>query len=224
MVFESFTNTKLADEAWLISPRLDLSNTDKASMFFDLSYALNQGRVTNEKLRVVASLNCDNAFDLTLYNNAGQSLSDLISNTNWTPESDADWTRQFVNLSSLTGNADVRIAFVITNGRGNNLYIDNIEFFNSDAPVQPNVSDPFYIYYNTQQTEADFFIKFNLPEQQPVSINIVDTMGRSIYNFHLVDILNETFPVTIDDIASGIYIMQFKTQQQTHAARVFIGK
>jgi hypothetical protein len=223
VMFESFKDTKLADEAWLISPPLDLSLTDKASMFFDLSYALNKSRLTKEKLRVLASLGCDNVFDITLYNKTGESLSDTASSVSWAPKNEADWRREFVNLTSLAGNAEVRLAFVVTNGHGNNMYLDNIEFFNSDEPVQPNVSDPFFIYYNAQ-SESDFLVKFNFPEQQNVDVNVVDMMGRSIFHNAYQNLLNETLPLQLTNVASGVYIIQFRTQQYTHASRVFVGK
>jgi hypothetical protein len=45
------------------------------------------------------------------------------------PTGASDWSRHFINLSEYVGHEDVRIAFVARNGNGNNLYIDNIEFF-----------------------------------------------------------------------------------------------
>jgi hypothetical protein len=222
-IFESFTDTKLGDEAWLISPSLDLSKTDKASMFFDLSYALNKSRLTSERLRIYASLDCGNVFNILLYDKAGDKLSEWSSPTGWAPASDTSWTREFVNLTSLTGNADVRLGFVITNGHGNNLYIDNIEFYNADDPIQPTVNDPFFIYYDAQR-ESDFLVKFNFPEQQNVDVNVVDTMGRSIYHNAFQNILNETLSLQLSNVSSGVYIIQFRTQQHLHASRVFISK
>jgi hypothetical protein len=221
LVFESFTNFEQGDEAWLISPPLDLSNTDVASMFFDLSYALNTNRLTNEKLTVKASLNCSSAFDITLYTHSGGALSDLSSITNWVPQSYTDWKREFVNLTPLTGNANVRLAFVSTNGYGNNMYIDNIEFFNSDEPIQPNVNVPFFIYYNLEG-DADFYVKFNLPQQENVTVDIADTMGRGVFNNAYSNILNETLPIDLQNVSAGIYVIRFKTPKRVFSTRVFI--
>ena len=36
-----------------------------------------------------------------------------------------------INLNSLAGNSQVRLAFIVTNRNQNNLYLDDIEFFHS---------------------------------------------------------------------------------------------
>ncbi len=230
VVFESYGNFKIGDQAWLISPPLDFSKTTKASVFFDLSYALNESRVTHENLKVMGSVGCETAFNITFFDKSGRStdaLSNIKSPKSWKPAADAeDWTREFVNLNtlqdSLSGKENVRIAFVITNGHGNNLYIDNIEFFKSDEPVQPNVSDPFFIYYNANNP-GDVNIKFNLPNQQTVDVEIIDTLGRVLYQASLSNILNETYPVDLAPATSGIYIVRLRTQDQNFASRIFVG-
>jgi hypothetical protein len=223
LTFESFSNLTEGDEALLISPSLDLSHTDQASMFFDFSYAFNPTRTNAEKFAIKASLDCSNVFDITLYEGIGDELSNIKSSTNWVPQADSAWQRKFINLAPLVGNTDVKIAFVSTNGHGNNIYIDNIEFFNSDLPNQVNVSVPFYIYYNsTTNTEADFNVKFNLPLQDDVKVDITDMMGRNVFDNTYYNILNETLPVDLIDVAAGIYVIRFTTKTNVYAARVFV--
>jgi hypothetical protein len=182
---------------------------------------VNKGRQSNEKLRVMAALNCNDGFNTTLFSNAAGDLSEHTSSTSWTPTETTDWTRKFVDLTSLTGSSNVRLAFIITNGHGNNLYLDNIEFYNSNDPVQPDVNIPFYIYYNPNG-DADFYVKFNLPEQENVSVDMFDTLGKNVYHKSFFNLLNETLPVDVYNIAGSVYIIRFQTPKQVFAARVFV--
>ncbi len=49
-----------------------------------------------------------------------------------------EWTADFVDLTEYAGNSNVRIIFVVTSAGGNNLYLDNLEFFlsNDQNPVE----------------------------------------------------------------------------------------
>jgi hypothetical protein len=219
--FEAYTNTIIGDEAWLVSSPLDFSTTDKASLFFDISYALNNTRTTHEKLKIISSVGCGNPFDGQLYDKSGDALSEADASDAWEPESSTDWKREFVNLTSLAGKKDVRLAFVVTNGHGNNLYIDNIEFFTSDDPEQPQVDNPYFVYYKPE-SPSDFFIKFNMPEEQTVGLEIMDTMGRSVFSTTFVNVLNQTFPVALDHVSGGIYIVKFRSRTETQSARIYI--
>ena len=46
----------------------------------------------------------------------------------------------------MLGEGSVRIAFVFVNGNGNNIYLDNVEFFVSGTPII--VSNSMSVYPN----------------------------------------------------------------------------
>jgi hypothetical protein len=221
LYFNGFNNTTIDDEAWLVSPLLDFYNTDKASVFFDHSYALNENRTTKEGLLVLASIGCGNPFNTILYNNSDY-LSTTNSTVSWAPSNANDWVRDYINLTSLAGQKDVRLAWVVTNGNGNNVYIDNIEFFASDESNPPHITDLFKVYANGD-APGDFVITFNLSEQQTVIVNVFDMMGRSILSDTVNNVLNQTYPVTLTGVNAGIYIVNVRTAKQSKATKVFIG-
>jgi hypothetical protein len=192
-------------EAWLATPVLDFSSAFKASVFFDYSYGFNG--TESDRLKVVASTNCGNTYPITLFDRLGSALATVTTSLPWQPSQAEDWRQKtFINLNSLAGLKNVRLAFVFTNATGNNVYVDNIEFFLSDNPNPVDVSPDFYsVYWNTN---AHASVTFNLPERMPVRIQIVDILGRSFIDTSAPDILNQTFPIDLGGASSGIYFLR----------------
>lgn len=231
LVFKAYSNTTVGDEAWLVSPVLDLSKESAASVFFDQSYRLrNSGNTEklNERgssvdlLKVLASSDCGNIYDKVLFSNLGDDLSDIALASEWTPTSKNDWIKTFVNLDSLVGGDKVRLAFVFSNGNGNNIYLDNIEFFQSDYPNPPSVEDPFYVYGTASNNPGYFYVTFNLEDRQSVNYQLISTTGQPLASEQLSDVLNQTYKVATDKLSSGVYIFRLQIAGQFYAKKVFV--
>lgn len=107
LAYSGYTNLNKGDESWIVSPVLDLSKTSKASLFFDVSYATQpQG---NERLRILYSEDCGQTYPNVLYDQAGSSLATTNTSSSWIPTEDNDWRREFINLSALTGQDQIRM-------------------------------------------------------------------------------------------------------------------
>lgn len=222
-IFKGFTDTVIGNEAWLVSPSLDFSYAEGASVVFDRSYALNEDILKGEQLRILAATGCGNQFEITLYDSSNINLANVMPTDNWRPSVATDWRREVVDLYELAGQKDVRIAFVVTNGNGNNLYLDNIEFYTSSWPDTRPMKGTFAIYYDPLDS-YDFNIRFNLPEQQTIALEIVDMMGRSIMSTSLDYTLNQNYPVLLEGVTDGVYIIRLHTKDGYYAQRVFIQK
>ena len=220
--FNSFANTTLGDEAWLVSPVLDFTNTSSASLFFDVSYAFNSPHY--DQLRILTSKDCGNSFDIVSFDEGGEDLAVTASSSSWLPIDSIEWTRKFVNLNELAGEKNVRLAFVVTNANGNNLYLDNIEFFTSDDPNPYPIDDLYLIYGTNPQDPGSFYITFNLDETQPVNYEIVDMMGRQIVYEQIESVLNQTYLIDAGHTATGIYIVRLKIGEEYFSSKVYIGK
>jgi hypothetical protein len=64
--FDAQQSTTENDEAWLVSPSLDLSSAVVASMFFDLSYTdknANTNKETTDDFRILYSKDCGNSYE-----------------------------------------------------------------------------------------------------------------------------------------------------------------
>ncbi|MEK6781576.1 MAG: M43 family zinc metalloprotease [Bacteroidota bacterium] len=219
LVYPGFTNTTIGEEAWLVSPVLDLSRTSEASMFFDVSYS--KQSTGNENLRILSSNDCGVNFITTLFNQNGDSFSTTNSTPSWIPAGENDWKNQFVYLDNLIGQQNARLAFIVTNDHGNNLYLDNIEFFIDDnqTPVKINSA---YKVYPSESSSSSFEITFNLPEKGTAYLQVYNLMGQVIVNNVLPETLNQTYTVDFSGQVSGIYIVRVQTNAEAGATKIFL--
>lgn len=217
LVYRAFNNTSKTDEAWLVSPVLDFSKSIKASMFFDVSYALSTKGT--ERLKVLSSLDGGISFTEIQYDQLGNQFLSANNNASWTPIADQDWKREFVNLNDLVGNDNVRLAFVAINDNGNNLYLDEIELFNDDNPSPP-ITNSLYSVYTTSFDEIK--ITFNLSEKETTRLQIYNTMGQIVLDNLLPDNLNQTYTLDMSTQRAGIYIIRLQVANQIESTKVFI--
>src|SRR5205085_11969406 len=114
-----------------------------------------------ERLRILVSEDCGMHYDSTLVDLRGSDLSNQQSNTApWRPSDASDWTAHYLSLSYFAGKEQIRFAFVVTNGHGNNLYLDNMEWFVEDDPSPPRTED-FYSVYSSEFDPFNFFVTLN---------------------------------------------------------------
>lgn len=218
--FEGFTNTLNGDEAWLVSPVLDFSTTNSASIFFDLSYAYDLQHA--DRIRILASTDCGETFSQVVYDEAGEDLAVATSTLSWKPDSEGAWTRKFITLNQLAGKRDARLAFVVTNANGNNLYLDNLEIFTSDDPDPKEVEDLFLVYGTDPSMPGSFYVTFNLDEPQPVGYEIIDVTGKTIVGTEVGQVLNQTFLIDAGRTATGIYILRLRIGDKYYATKIFM--
>lgn len=227
LYFNAAANETEGDAAWLVSPVLDFSGATTASMFFNLSYrylSTDGNRNALDNLQVLASADCGVTYNKVVFDKTGNSLSVSNDAVNSIPAKAEDWTRNYVNLTSFAGQSNVRLAFVFTNDNGNNIYIDNVEFFVSDDPAPNSVTNPFVVYSNDPITPSDFYITFNLEERHSVQYELMDIMGRRIVAQELTDVLNQTYKVNAEHTSTGIYFLRMQIDQNYYIKKVYMGK
>jgi hypothetical protein len=227
LYFNAAANQTESDAAWLVSPVLDFSAATTASVFFDLSYrylSTDGNRNDLDNLQVLASSDCGVTYDKVLFDETGTALSVSNDAVNSTPTKAEDWKRNYVKLTDYAGKSNVRLAFIFTNDNGNNIYIDNIEFFVSDDPNPNTVNNPFVVYDSDPITPSDFYITFNLTERQPVQYELMDTMGRQVVAQQLDDVLNQTYEVNAEHTSTGIYFLRLQIGQNYYTTKVYMGK
>ena len=216
LVYSAFDNPNLGDESWFVSPVLDFSTVSKASLFFDYSYGnRSQG---SEELYVLASTDCGVTFSNTLFYRSGEGLATASSIAPWVPSADSQWeNRRYINLTSLAGADNLRFAFVARADNGNNLYIDNVEFFIDDDPFPASIADQYAVYGGGGEAK----ITFNLTERQPVQLSVYNSMGQVVVNNTLPETLNQTYSVQVSQ-PSGIYIFKLQIGNTVSATKVYL--
>jgi hypothetical protein len=221
LVYKAFSNSTIGQEAWLVSPVLDFSKNSKNSFFFDVSYA--QRVPQDDRLKLVASDDCGLTYKTVLFDEAGSEFGVTTSGSEWTPTSDADWNRQYVNIDDLSGKKNIRMAFIASNDHGNNLYIDNLEIFADDSPSPIILDEPYKLYYSTRNTLSDIALSFNLPQKKDVRLQIFSLLGQVIADNILPETINQTYYFDLGLQASGLYLFRLQIDNQVSTTKVFIG-
>ena len=220
----SVQSDDIEEEAWLVSPVLDFSRTTSPYLLFDLSYALsNNGK--EETLKVLLSKNggSDN-YPHTLYSKSGSALATYNKRqNNWFPDKNNNnhWKRVNINLSDYATSKDIRIAFQLTNRSGNNIYLDNIEFF-ANANLRPaNIGTKKIVHFpNPIFSGSILNLTFNLEEQQKTSIKIFDLAGNQVFKQIEPYALNQTFAYDVSHLPSGIFILSITGKYFKYNARI----
>ena len=216
LAYNAYSNTKRGEESWIVSPVLDLSQVSEASLFFDVSYATQTNG--NERLRVVYSEDCGQTYPFVLYDQSGSSLATTTSSSPWIPTQEEDWRREFINLKALTGKESIRIAFVSTADNGNNLFVDNLEFFTDDDPDPVSITDLYAIYGGGDS----FNITFNLSERTPVTVAAYSVTGQVMLQQTLPETLNQTYTIDLQQQGTGIYIVKIQIGNVVGVSKVFL--
>jgi hypothetical protein len=223
LYFNAWNNTLIGEEAWLVSPVLDLSTAAEASLFFDVSYRY-RDTMKNDQLTVLASRDCGATFDEILYDKSGRSIMDIEETTSWRPTESSHWRKEYVNLNTLIGEEEARLAFVFTNQNGNNLYLDKIEFFLSDDQFPVSAGGLYAVYGNDSENPDDFYITFNLGSRQSVGYQLIDLAGKELASEDLQDVLNQTFKIACNNMNTGIYIVRLQIGGRHYAEKIFLSR
>ncbi len=193
-------------EDGLVSPIIDFSGTNVASMKFKYSYA----SINNfeDRLEIYASDDCSNPYKFLIYVNPGSNLGLLSTTDEWTPVNESGWATEFISLNSYAGREQVRITFLFKNRYGNNFYLDDIEFFltsNENIPVPETNS---VIVYPNPLIGESFNVTFNLEQNEDILIALIDSQGRSVFRKTMPNTLNQTYTFEVPNLNDGIYILK----------------
>jgi hypothetical protein len=129
-----------------------------------------------------------------------------------------------VDLTEFTGKSQVRIAFVVTNSNGNNLYLDSVEFFISKDQRLIDVETSYSVfgYVPDDFGSSTFKVGFNLEQRQPVACEVVDPMGKLVGRAQWSEVLNQIFDLPLPpDAASGLYIVRVNIGGAYSFQRIF---
>ncbi len=220
LAYRSFTNPSVGQESWLVSPSLDLT-LSAYSMFFDVSYA--QNMPADDRLLILASTDCGVNYDQVIMDRAASSFTSASSSNEWYPGSNDDWRREYIDISAVAGQDNVRLAFVALNDNGNNLFIDNIELFEGTDPNPPITSATYQFYYTSANSQSDVAVTFNLPARQDVALQIYSMQGALVGDYVLPETLNQTYYYDMSGQTAGIYLFRLLIDNQPSVTKVFIG-
>jgi PKD repeat protein len=201
----------------LISPIFDCSSvTSPATMTFKVAYAR---KTTSSSDKLVVNVSNDCGIEWTpRYTKIAPSLNTIgsgqtISGT-FIPTA-SQWRTETVSIPSFIGSSSCMIKFEFTDGGGNSMFIDDINFF-GDASLstqQSSIDDFSTQVIPNPATGAESRLQIGLTKSESVSVQLMDVSGKIIarkelgllspgeYNVNLAEF-------TAGDSKAGVYFVQ----------------
>lgn len=210
-------------EDWLISPVLDFSNAPDANFTFDYSYA-RYDTIRLDLLEILVSVDCGETFPFTVYTANSDQMAIRDFTSSWIPLVNTDWKSEYVDLSDFVGMEDVRIAFRTTNGFGNNLYLDNIEFHVTGFSDTIKLNENAILIHPNPSSSGAFYVTINLQDRQPVDFRVINVLGKKIIEKRIDLALNQTIGFDLVGYQNGVYLIQVEGPTFRKTARVVIDK
>lgn len=169
-------------------------------------------------MRILYSDDCGQTYPNVLYDKSGDSLSTIDTSAYWIPTKEEDWKRLSIGLNALAGKENIRLAFVATSDGGNNLFIDNVEFYVDDNTSPVSIESQYEVY----GVGSNVKLTFNLAEKERVHLKIYNMLGQPVLEDQLFDVLNQTYTFDIHQQGTGIYIIWVQFANQVGSSKVFL--
>lgn len=195
----------------LITPPFNLTGAGTVYLNFYYSagsYSVSTANIKDE-LKIYVSTNCGQSWNLR-QTISGVNLANAGYYSNaYTPSSPTQWIGKSVMIPASYHTDNVRFKFEYrTNGRGNNIYLDDI--YISGHPV--GVDDPaastaalMLIYPNPAREQATVVLQ--LESAAVVQLSLCDVMGRTLQVLHhgTLPAAESSFEVPVQRLPSGVY-------------------
>lgn len=219
LVVRNYSYDAVGEEDWLVSPVLDFSTGEEASLFFSVAHAYH--RNYPDKLEVRVSTDCGETFPFTVYSKSGEDLATDTSTEEWFPSNNTGYRREFVDLTEFRNEENVRVAFVNTTHFGNSTFIDDIEFFiSADPSPVPGPENNFILYPNP--ADDYFSATFNLSQRQNVTLYFYNNVGKEVFRKSFPNTLNQTYDFDLFGVPSGVYLLRIQGDAFHNTRRIIV--
>ncbi|MES2621061.1 MAG: PKD domain-containing protein [Bacteroidota bacterium] len=140
-----YSYTTIGQTDWLITPAYNFTSVNAGRIRWEYAYAPYAASGYADSLEVLYSTNCGVSWT-SLWKKGGTALGTATATYNNFTATSSQWKRDSVSLASLSGQSLVRFAFKSANKNGNNIFLDNINIYNSvsvpQAPVANFIGTP----------------------------------------------------------------------------------
>jgi PKD repeat protein len=203
----------------LLTPIYNFTNYNQVQFSFKVAFASRSMSDTSE-LHVYFSTNCGDTWSQR-YLKRGSALATANAQTSPFVPNSTQWRTEVISLSSstFTNKPSVRARFEYVNYLGNNIYIDDINISGNYTGINDDLESAysFSVFPNPASDVAN--IKFDLPKNQNVKIDLYDITGRLIKNIVDQNLTPGEYQLSVNNNdLNGIYLLRcyFDNQQYTN--------
>lgn len=199
------------EQDFFYSPTLDLRNIPAAVLSFRVAYAPYEDAnfpVSQDGLLVGVSTDCGATIDAIIYEKFGPELATQPPQDQvFIPTTEDDWREEIVSLNDYLGQPNVQLVFIGVNDHGNNLFLDDIEFFVTEYDSLRPPESSFSIEPNPIENNQ-VNVEFNLPSKDEVTVLIYSIRGIQIGEYVFPNTLNQTYSIDMGSSPSGVYVLR----------------
>lgn len=194
-----------------ISPSYNISAVTTPEFVFKVAYAALNSTIA-ENLKIYVSSDCGASWTLR-YNKGSSLLKTVPDQTSpFVPASQSDWKEEKLSLTSYASQTKMRFKFQFVSGRGNNIYIDDINIRQATGITENDLLDgSVNLYPNPATKEAflDFTIKENVNNVHIAVYNVLGKVVNEIANAEKLSAGTHNYKVSLNNnIAPGIYFIK----------------
>ena len=200
-----FYNSPTGNVDELYTTKINLSSISNPILSFAMAKAGYTGY--SDQLDINVSTDCGATWT-TIWTQSDPQLTTAGNLTSaFTPATGnaSQWRTENVSLSAYIGQPEVVISFKAISGFGNNLYVDDINIFNSVAGVSENdLSSRVSLY--PVPSNGSVFIDLSAVQSDEIRISIIDVTGKNLRTYTTGR--NNRHEIQLQDIANGTYMVQ----------------
>jgi hypothetical protein len=227
-----YNNKVLGDKDELFLPPANLYGGADPDLTYEWAYAPTPS--TNDKLEILASDDCGLTWK-SFYSATGNNLASTATTPvgEFIPNASEHWSFNTVKLTGMN-KLDVIVKFVVTNGNGNNLYIDNVNLLQSD-PQEPPPPNPTGIAETgadgltagvfPNPTSGAATVRIGSPVSGEANISVTNLLGQVVFT-KAADLKSGTNEITLDlsSVPAGIYNVTVECGDSSISKKLTINK
>lgn len=197
----------------LNSPYIDFRNIASPYLSFDLAYSPSSTGIY-DSLIISYQINC--APWVTFKTYSGNDLFTATSiESNFAPNSN-DWKTITMAIPELANKSIGRIRFEYYSKGANNLYLDNINIYESRQNIELSV------YPNPTSKEINARIFIN--EINNIKAELFSALGELVYERYLPNTTSLTLPIDVSGLSAGVYFLRVNNGKNYVTTRVLVAR
>lgn len=203
----SGNTTGFVDE--FISEAYDFTGIVSPTLTFRLACSQRTDTSRHDVLKIYYSLDCGKNWVLR-YTRSGAMLATVPPHSSaYTPSSSSDWRLENVSVPIFAGHSNVRVKFQATSGRGNNLYIDDINLNGTVAGISEINADLSSLQISPVPSAGHIDIAFSLNNSSDVLLEVFDLPGKKITSISAEHFSSGSHELHFDSqLPDGIYFLK----------------
>ncbi len=222
--YDFYNNNNIGDVDELYLPPMNLSGSGDPVLSFDIAYAM-RNLSSSDQLDFMASYDCGATWT-NFYSKAGSSLTNLQTplTSAYTPDplDISQWRSELVTLTGFN-KPNVISKFVVTNNKGNNLYLDNINLSQSTGIAKQNKNNAsFGLFPNPAANNV--VLKLDANNTGSVKVSITNALGQVVYSKTISSNDSNILAIDTKELSNGLYLVNVESAKMNATQKLVISK